>query len=54
MRGWRPVFTAGNQRLLRFSLQWIDSMMQPRPDYPVDYEPPRIGEIARPTDRTDR
>ncbi len=44
--GWKPVFGRGGQRMLRDTVTWIESMMQPRPDYPVDYEPPRLGNIA--------
>ncbi len=40
--GWKPVFTSANQRLLADSLRWIESMYQPRPTYPVDYEPPLL------------
>jgi hypothetical protein len=43
--GWKPVFGRGGQRLLRDTVTWIESMMQPRPDYPVDFEPPRLGRI---------
>jgi len=43
--GWKPVFGRGGQRLLRDTVTWIESMMQPRPDYPVDYDPPRLGRI---------
>lgn len=42
--GWKPVFRPGNERMLRDSIEWIESMMQPRPDYPVEYEPPKLGE----------
>jgi hypothetical protein len=38
--GWEPVFTRSRQRLKQQSIRWIESMMQPRPDYPVDYQPP--------------
>ncbi len=30
------------------TLQWIRAMYQPRPDYPVDYEPPHLDAIDRP------
>jgi hypothetical protein len=40
VRGWRPVFSPTNKRLLDGTIQWINSMMKPRPEYPVDYEPP--------------
>ncbi|UCD75066.1 MAG: hypothetical protein JSV91_14930 [Phycisphaerales bacterium] len=43
VKGWKPVFRPVNPRLLRDALAWIRSMMQPRPDYPVEYEPPKIG-----------
>lgn len=43
VKGWKPVFTPGNQRLLRDSLQWISSMYRPRPGYPVDYEAPVLA-----------
>ncbi|MEE9129768.1 MAG: hypothetical protein V3T84_07090 [Phycisphaerales bacterium] len=40
--GWKPVFTRSNQRLLQDTIQWIEAMLQPRPDYPVRYEPPQL------------
>ena len=40
--GWKPVFTRSNQRLLQDTVQWIEAMLQPRPDYPVSYEPPQL------------
>ena len=43
--GWKPVFGRGGQRMLRDTVAWIESMMQPRPQYPVDYEPPRLGQL---------
>ena len=46
--GWKPVFGRGGQRMLRDTVTWIESMMQPRPEYPVDYEPPRIGPLDEP------
>lgn len=42
--GWKPVFTRGNRRTLDASLQWIRSMYQPRPEYPVEYDPPKINQ----------
>lgn len=41
--GWRPLFSNANQRLLADSLRWIESMHRPRTEYPVEFEPPRIG-----------
>ena len=47
VRGWGPVFTAGNRRLLEDTVAWIEAMMHdPRPGYPVDYEPPMINVIT--------
>lgn len=48
--GWTPVFNRSNQRLLEDSLLWIRSMYQPRPEYPIEYEPPQLG-IEAPDDR---
>ena len=42
VKGWRPIFTPGNHRVLRDSLRWIESMYQPRPGYPVEYTAPVI------------
>jgi hypothetical protein len=55
IRGWRPVFNRNNERLLRSTIEWIESMMQPRPAYPIDYEPPVMGAPREPAeDQTDR
>jgi len=43
VKGWKPVFGPGGQRMLRDTLDWIDAMMKPRPEYPVEYEPPPLG-----------
>ena len=44
VRGWKPVFgrSIAPQRLAD-TLAWIRSMYQPRPDYPVEYQPPRVA-----------
>ena len=46
--GWKPVFGRGGQRMLRDTVTWIESMMQPRPEYPVEYEPPRLDPLTEP------
>jgi len=46
--GWKPVFGRGGQRMLRDTVTWIESMMQPRPEYPVEYEPPRLNPLTEP------
>ncbi len=43
VRGWRPAFSRGNDRMKQETIRWIKSMMQPRPDYSIDYEPPTLG-----------
>ncbi len=42
VKGWKPIFGPGRHRLKGAALRWIGSLMQPRPEYPVDYEPPRL------------
>ena len=49
VKGWRPIFTSGNNRVLRDSLRWIESMYRPRPGYPVEYEPPVLETPAVPS-----
>ena len=47
VRGWRPVFTKANSRLLEDAILWIQSMLnQPRPEYPIEFEPPMLGGIT--------
>jgi hypothetical protein len=40
--GWRAVLTESTPQLTADTLEWIRSMYQPRPDYPVSYRPPRL------------
>ena len=40
VKGWRPVFGPGGKRMLRDTVAWVESMMQPRPAYPVEFEIP--------------
>ena len=57
VKGWRPVFGRGGDRMLRDTVSWIETMMQPRPRYPVDYEPPQLGPPGNhgsPSDDDDR
>ncbi len=39
VRGWRPVFSRPNDRMKRDAMAWIKSMMQPRPAYPIEFDP---------------
>ena len=42
VKGWKPVFNNTNQRLLEDYARWVKAMYRPRPDYPVNYEPPKL------------
>ena len=39
-RGWRPVFRSTEDRRFQLAVEWIRSMYRPRPEYPIDYQPP--------------
>jgi len=39
--GWRPVLRDTEHRRFQQAVEWIRAMHRPRPDYPIDYEPPR-------------
>lgn len=39
VRGWAPVFGRPNDRMKQETIRWIESMMQPRPVYPIDFDP---------------
>lgn len=39
-RGYRPVFRSTSDRRFRDAVEWISSMYQPRPEYPIEYTPP--------------
>jgi hypothetical protein len=38
---WRSVLSGPDDPRFRKSVQWIESMYRPRPDYPIDYQPPK-------------
>jgi len=40
--GWSHVFTEANTRMLEDAIHWIRSMYSPRPEYPVEFEPPAL------------
>lgn len=42
--GWEPCMKRSG-RVIGDTLAWIESMMQPRPDYPVEYEPPVLETV---------
>lgn len=39
VRGWKPVFNRPDDRMFKGAVQWIKSMMQPRPPYPIEFDP---------------
>lgn len=45
VKGWKPVFTGSARQLKAETLRWIRGMYKPRPEYPVDYEPPMLEAI---------
>ncbi len=57
VKGWSPVFSRSTKGLYEDALAWIKLMYQPRPDYPIDYEPPKLDapdKPATPLDGNDR
>ncbi|TVQ58222.1 MAG: hypothetical protein EA377_00275, partial [Phycisphaerales bacterium] len=37
--GWKPVFTRRDDSMKRDAVEWIQMMMQPRPEYPIEFDP---------------
>lgn len=37
---WRPAFESVNDRRFKDAVEWISGMYQPRPEYPIEYQPP--------------
>jgi len=42
VKGWKPVFGNSTPQLMQDTLDWIRSMYQPRPEYPVKYIAPKL------------
>jgi hypothetical protein len=38
---WRPLFRNKQERLFERAVEWMRSMYRPRPEYPIEYQPPR-------------
>ncbi len=38
---WRRVFRSTDERQFPRAVEWIQGMYRPRPDYPIEYDPPR-------------
>ncbi len=41
VKGWRPVFRSVEDRRYQQAVEWIRSMHRPRPEYPIEYDPPQ-------------
>jgi hypothetical protein len=44
VKGWRPAFRSRRARGFRHTVEWIESMYRPRPEYPIEYVPPAYRE----------
>lgn len=51
VKGWKPLFTGTARALKAETMKWIRGMYRPRPEYPVDYEPPMLDAIDRTPDQ---
>jgi hypothetical protein len=51
---WRPVFRSTRDTGYEQAVEWIQSMYRPRPEYPVEYTPPRPSVAAPPAQQVDR
>ena len=47
VKGWRPVLSTTTPQLLQDTLDWIRSMYQPRPEYPVKYVAPKLDAVDK-------
>jgi hypothetical protein len=43
VKGWKPAFGPANRKLIEDFVDWVESMYQPRPDYPVELTPPDLS-----------
>ncbi|MEC9374495.1 MAG: hypothetical protein VYC34_11660 [Planctomycetota bacterium] len=48
VRGWSPVFRSRSDRRYEQAIRWIQTMHRPRPDYPVEFEPPTASHGSAP------
>lgn len=53
VKGWKPVLSVSTPQLLQDTLDWIRSMYQPRPEYPVKYVAPKLDAPDRPDTTVD-
>ena len=48
VKGYRPVFNQYTPQLHSDTVEWIRSMYQPRPTYPVEWTPPKLDAPDKP------
>ncbi len=53
VKGWKPIFSPSTPQLHQDTIEWIRSMYQPRPVYPIDYVPPKLDAPDKPVKTID-
>ncbi|RLS45878.1 MAG: hypothetical protein DWH86_04300 [Planctomycetota bacterium] len=53
VKGWKPILSSSTPQLLQDTLDWIRTMYQPRPEYPVKYIAPKLDAPDKPASGTD-
>lgn len=51
--GWRPVFRSRDDRRFLQAVEWLRSMHRPRPEIPIQYEPPTWADIEKARDSSE-
>ncbi|MFW5653185.1 MAG: hypothetical protein ACOC0P_03995 [Planctomycetota bacterium] len=46
VRDWKPVFSSPEDPLFQKTVSWIETLFAPRPQYPVEFEPPHVPDDA--------
>lgn len=49
VEGWQPVFTSRDSRRFKQAVEWIRMMYRPRPEYPIEYDPPSFADPTSPS-----
>lgn len=53
VKGWKPILSSSTPQLLQDTLEWIRTMYQPRPEYPVKYIAPKLDAVDKRSSGTD-
>jgi len=53
VEGWQPVFTSRDSRRFKQAVEWIKMMYRPRPEYPIEYDPPSFAGAESASDPPD-